>query len=178
MAELEYFIKIPTWNNGVWEETIFETRQEFKFFVLNLFKIPGKYNFYVDEISLHFNEQAQKFQKLGFFCDSPINSIDYINYWGSLEDEYFFSEKSKCRNGVIFKGKTNTYYLPRAYYFWINFLPIFDKEKKKYDFPQVWDSQYHASLYDLLAELSYKHSVKLKKRQWGGLQSQGPLEWH
>ena len=48
---------------------------------------------------------------------------------------------------------------------WLNFLPIFDKEKNIYDFPLVWDAQYHMALYEVLAELNDKHSVILKKRQ-------------
>ena len=36
---------------------------------------------------------------------------------------------------------------------WLNFLPIFDKEEKKYGFAKVRDAQYHMALYELLAEL-------------------------
>jgi hypothetical protein len=48
---------------------------------------------------------------------------------------------------------------------WLNFLPIFDKEEKKYGFAKVRDAQYHMALYEMLAELNYKHSAILKKRQ-------------
>ena len=48
---------------------------------------------------------------------------------------------------------------------WLNFLPIYDKEEKKYGFAKVRDAQYHMALYELLAELNYKHSAILKKRQ-------------
>jgi hypothetical protein len=48
---------------------------------------------------------------------------------------------------------------------WLNFLPIYDKEEKKYGFAKVRDAQYHMALYELLAELHYKHSAILKKRQ-------------
>jgi len=48
---------------------------------------------------------------------------------------------------------------------WLNFLPIFDKEKNIYDFPEIWDVQYYMSLYEVLAELNNKHTVVLKKRQ-------------
>jgi hypothetical protein len=159
------YIEIPTWNNGVWETTDFKTRDEYKSFVESLFKEPGKYEF--DETTFKFNEQARRFQEKGFYCEAPLNSKDYIKYWGALFNEDILSEKSKCRKGVIFKNKNKTWYLTRDYYFWINFLPIFDKEKQKFDFPNVWDSQYHTALYELIAELNYKHVAILKKRQFG-----------
>jgi hypothetical protein len=48
---------------------------------------------------------------------------------------------------------------------WLNFLPIFDKEQQKFDFAKIRDAQYHMALYELLAELNYKHVAILKKRQ-------------
>lgn len=161
----EFYIEVPTNDNGVWTTTIFETRNDFKDFVLSMFIKLGKLK--LTKLSFKFNEQARKFNKLGYYTDAPDNSIDFLNYWGTKENEHILSEKSKCRKGVIIKDDKNTFYLTRDYYFWINFLPIFDKEKKKFDFPNIWDSQYYACLYELLAELNYKHVALLKKRQWG-----------
>jgi hypothetical protein len=48
---------------------------------------------------------------------------------------------------------------------WLNFLPIFNKETQKYGFADVRDAQYHMALYEILAELDYKHCAILKKRQ-------------
>ena len=48
---------------------------------------------------------------------------------------------------------------------WLNFLPIFDKEQQIFDFAKIRDAQYHMALYELLAELNYKHVAILKKRQ-------------
>jgi hypothetical protein len=48
---------------------------------------------------------------------------------------------------------------------WLNFLPIFDKEQQKFDFAKIRDAQYHMALYELLAEINYKHAAILKKRQ-------------
>lgn len=149
------FIDIPTWKNGTWFTTSFETRDEYKDFVLSIFKEPGQYNF--DETSFLFNEQARLFNKNGFYCTSPQGSKDYRAYWDH--------EKNKCRHGVIFQNGTNTWYLPRDYYMWLNFLPIFNKEIQKFGFADVRDAQYHMALYELLAELHYKHSSILKKRQ-------------
>ncbi len=150
------FIDVPTWNDGIWTSTVFETRDEFKDFVESIFDIPGKYDF--DETSLIFNQQSRIFNKEGLYCTAPFKSKDFVEYW---EDQ-----KKKCRNGIIVHGKNRKiFYITRDYYMWLNFLPIFDKEEKKYGFAKVRDAQYHMALYEMLAELNYKHSAILKKRQ-------------
>jgi len=149
------FIDIPTWENGTWTVTSFDTREVYTEFVVSIFKEPGQYGF--DETSFLFNEQARLFNKNGIYCTSPQGSKDYKIYWDH--------EKNKCRYGVIFKNEGKTWYLPRDYYMWLNFLPIFNKEIQKFGFADVRDAQYHMALYELLAELHYKHSSILKKRQ-------------
>ena len=156
MEGLEFHIEIPTWNNGKWTTTEYNSRREFFEFVKSLFKEPGHYDF--DETSLQFNKVARTFKENGnVYSIASYGSMDFINYWNG--------EKAKCRNGVIYKNNGKTWYLPREYYMWLNFLPIYDKIKKKFDFPLVWDIQYHVALYELLAELDYKHVAICKKRQ-------------
>jgi len=48
---------------------------------------------------------------------------------------------------------------------WLNFLPIYDKEEKRFDFAKVRDAQYHMALYEHIAELFFMHAIILKKRQ-------------
>lgn len=154
--EKQYPIDIPTWENGEWSYTTFYTMEEFKYFILGLFLEPGKYEF--DEVShSQFNEQARIFNKKGFYCAAPNRSRDFREYWNA--------EKEKCRMGAIYKNGSKTWYIPRDYYMWLNFLPIFDKEEGIYDFPKIWDIQYHMALYEILAELHYRHAAILKKRQ-------------
>ena len=145
---------IPTYDNGEWTTTSFE-EEEFKQFLVGLFKEPGKYNF--NETSFKFNQEARNFNDTGVYCDKPFRSKDFIKYWDD--------EKTKCREGVIYKSKDKTWYLTRDYYMWLNFLPIFDKEEKKYGFAKVRDAQYHMALYEILAELHNKHCAIFKKRQ-------------
>ncbi len=147
--------EIPTYDNGQWTVTTFYTREEFRDFVLFLFKEPGQYEF--DETTRIFNAEGRKFQKQGYYCNAPIKSKDFIAYWDD--------QKNKCRNGIIVKGNGNTWFIPRDYYMWLNFLPIYDKEEKRFDFAKVRDAQYHMALYEHLAELHYKHAIILKKRQ-------------
>ncbi len=148
-------IEIPTWDNGLWTTTEFSSREEWRSYLLTLFKEPGQYNF--NETSLFFNKEASNFNKLGFYTVAPFKSKDYIYYWDD--------QKKKCRNGVLYKDKTNVWYLTRDYYMWLNFLPIYDKEEKRFGFAKVRDAQYHMALYEILAELYYKHVAILKKRQ-------------
>ena len=147
--------KIPTYKKGEWSYTEFKTQEEFARYLTTLFKEPGQYGF--DEVALLFNEEANKFNKDGFYCNKPFRSKDYIKYWND--------QKEKCREGVIYYGEKNTWYITRDYYMWLNFLPIFDKEEKKYGFAKVRDAQYHMALYEILAEIHHKHAAILKKRQ-------------
>lgn len=151
------YITIPTLNTltDEWTHTSFETREEFTAYLWTRFKEPGKYNF--DESSYRFNEQARKFNKDKVFCVAPMRSKDYRTYWDF--------EKEKCRRGVIIKGATDEWYLPRDYYMWLNFLPLYNKEIGKFGFPDVRDAQYHMALYEEIAKQSYKHCAILKKRQ-------------
>jgi len=147
--------KIPTYKNNTWTYKEFETKESFIEFIYTLFKEPGQYDF--DDTAYLFNEQAKIFNDQGFYCDKPFRSKDYIAYWND--------QKEKCQEGVIYYGSKNIFYITRDYYMWLNFLPIFDKEEKKYGFAKVRDAQYHMALYELLAELHYKHAAILKKRQ-------------
>lgn len=149
------FIDVPTYQAGTWSTTSFESRQDFLDFILSVFKEPGLYNF--NETAFLFNLEATKFNKDGFYCAAPFRSRDFMDYWDD--------QKNKCRVGAIYKDGSHTWYLTRDYYMWLNFLPIYDKEEKKYGFAKVRDAQYHMALYELLAELNYKHSAILKKRQ-------------
>ena len=149
------FIEIPTYKDGTWSVTPFQTREEFRDFLKSIFKEPGQYKF--DETSRIFNAEGRKFQKQGYYCDAPNKTKDFITYWND--------QKDKCRKGVIIHSKNDTWYISRDYYMWLNFLPIYDKEEKRFDFAKVRDAQYHMALYEHLAELNYKHAIILKKRQ-------------
>lgn len=156
MINNEPYIIVPTLDKGTWTTTTYTTRETFTEYITGQFKEPGKYEF--DETSKLFNAQAKLFRaQQDIYCIAPQRSRDFVTYWDA--------EKSKCRLGVIFRTETKEWYLPRDYYMWINFLPIFDKIKNKYDFPEVWDVQLHIALYELKAELRSHHASILKKRQ-------------
>jgi hypothetical protein len=152
----QIFEDIPTWDNGNWTTTSFDSREEFATYLRSIFKEPGQYEF--DEVSTElFVSESNKFRKLGIYTTAPFKSKDFINYWDD--------QKAKCRKGVLIKHGTKAWFLAREYYMWLNFLPIFNKEIQQFGFADIRDAQYHMALYELLAELNYKHVAILKKRQ-------------
>ena len=155
MEKLSNYTEVPTYENGKWGVTEFSTRESFRDFLLPLFKEPGQYEF--DEMSIIFNAEGRKFQKQGYYCAAPVKTKDFITYWDD--------QKNKCKNGILVISNDKKWYLTRDYYMWLNFLPIYDKEEKRFDFAKVRDAQYHMALYEILGELHYKHAVILKKRQ-------------
>lgn len=155
------FIEVPTFENGKWNSspTIFKTREDFRLFLRSIFKDRGPDEGYQLSVTIseEFNHQGRMFQKNGFYTQAPNKTKDFVDYWNE--------EKRKCRYGAIYKEGPLTWYIPRDYYMWLNFLPIYDKEEKRFDFAKVRDAQYHMALYECLAEISHKHVCILKKRQ-------------
>ena len=149
---------IPTWDNGVWRLTSYNTREEFAGDLeMTYFREPGNYAF--DESVEIFNSEARKFNEDGYYCEFLEGTIDFEDYWND--------QKLKSRKGLFVINGDNKWYLTRDYYFWINFLPIIDKVKRDTAFPDVWDTQMWMSTYEFIAELKFKHAVVLKKRQFG-----------
>jgi hypothetical protein len=151
----EIYQDIPCWDNGTWTTVSFDSREEFSKSIEEIFAEPGKYDF--DETSYLFNEQAITFRTQNVYCIAPFKSKDFINYWDD--------QKNKCRKGVFYINGNKKWFITRDYYMWLNFLPIFDKEIQQFGFAKIRDAQYHMALYELLAELNYKHVAILKKRQ-------------
>jgi hypothetical protein len=152
----EIYQDIPTWDNGAWTTVSFDSREDFAAYLLSIFKEPGEYEF--DDVSADlFTIESRRFRLQGVYTMSPFKSRDFIEYWDD--------QKAKCRKGIIIKNGTKIWYLAREYYMWLNFLPIFNKEIQQFGFADIRDAQYHMALYEILAELNYKHVAVLKKRQ-------------
>jgi hypothetical protein len=152
----EIYQDIPTYDNGTWTTSSFESREDFNNCISELFREPGKYGFNSTTNQI-FVSESRRFRDNGVYCTAPFKSKDFIAYWDD--------QKQKCRKGVFYIEGDKKWYLTRDYYMWLNFLPIFDKEQQKFDFAKIRDAQYHMALYELLAELNYKHVAILKKRQ-------------
>ena len=100
----EIYQDIPTYENGEWRTTSFESREQFSNFIFGVFKEPGKY--YFNELTNQvFISESTKFKKDGVYCTAPYKSRDFINYWDD--------QKVKCRKGIIIKDKDSTWFLAR-----------------------------------------------------------------
>ena len=53
---------VPTYKNGEWITTDFESREDFTKYILTLFKEPGQYDF--DDTALLFNNEANVLAKM------------------------------------------------------------------------------------------------------------------
>jgi hypothetical protein len=103
----EIYQDIPTYDNGNWTTTSFESREEFSNFIFGVFKEPGEYNFN-ETTNKVFISESVKFKKDGVYTTAPFKSKDYITYWDD--------QKAKCRKGIIVKDKDNTWFVAREYY--------------------------------------------------------------
>lgn len=133
-------------------ERIFQTKEEFKAFLWEQFKVPGNYNLANTAL---WREQQATFERYGYFTPHVKHSRNWQKYWKV--------EQEKCMNGVIVNG----FYIPGFYYFYLNFLVIFNKEHKELRAPTIWDSDYHFFLYIALCMTEGKHAVVVKTRQRG-----------
>ena len=150
----EFPLKVPTYSSETkeWGHRVFTTLEEFKEFLWSKFKVPGKYNLHdIGSWQLEY----QKFKKREFYTESVKGTYQYKKYW--------HTEKEKVLNGVII----DEFYLPPFYYFYLNFLPIYNKVIGKYIAPYVWDSDYHFMLYVALCIVEGKHVGVVKTRQRG-----------
>ncbi len=149
-------LKVQEYSHGDGEqfvsEKVFQTKEEFRLFLWEQFKVPGRYGFNNTHV---WQEQANRFARYGYYTEH----VRFTRNW----EKYWKSEQNKCENGVIIDG----FYIPGFYYFYLNFLVIFNKVEKGLKPPTVWDSDYHFMLYMALCMTEGKHAVVVKTRQRG-----------
>lgn len=154
----EIYENIPALVDGVWTTISYKSQKKFVDDISeNYFKEVGEY-----ELDENFHEilNPRKSKMMNdYYCNEQYMSSKFLKFW---EDE-----KMKCRKGVFVHHGGKKWYISRYLYFWWNYLPIFNKKKKKDQFPDVTDAHIRMDLYELLAQLNYKHSVITKKRQFG-----------
>lgn len=154
----EVYENIPCYNNGKWELISFNSREEFaETLEKDYLKEPGTYE--LDETIYLFKEKAIDFEGDGYYTNCEEDTLEYEDFWDF--------EKLKSRKGVFFFNNNKKFYLPREFYFWINYLEIVDKVKRQKRFNDIWDTQIWVALYEFIAELRYEHATVLKKRQFG-----------
>lgn len=124
------------------------TDQEYKSHI----KEVGKYNL---KDTYKWKEKATLFQERGYYTDYVEDTHDWLDFWEK--------EEEKILNGVYIDG----WYIPGLYYFYLNYLPIFRKQDNMYDFPDVYDSDYHTYLCLEHAVFLNQDFCVIKKRQSG-----------
>ena len=115
-------------------------------------KEVGKYNL---KNTHKWRELATFFRENEYYTDLVEETHDWNEFW----DE----EEKKIKEGLWIDG----FYIPGLYYFYLNYLPIYHKQLKKYEFPDVYDMDYHTFLCLEHAMFLKKHFVVIKKRQAG-----------
>jgi len=124
------------------------TDQEYK----DQIKQVGKYNL---KDTYKWKERATYFQENEYYTDLVEDTHDWNEFW----DE----EERRIMNGLWVDG----FYIPGLYYFYLNYLPIYHKQLNKYEFPDLYDMDYHTFLCLEHAIFLKKHFVVIKKRQAG-----------
>ena len=100
-------------------------------------------------------ERAIFFQEKGYYTEAIEDTHDWVTFWQE--------EKDRILNGLWLDG----FYIPGLYYFYLNYLPIYHKQLNKYEFPDVYDMDYHTFLCLEHAIFLKKHFVVIKKRAAG-----------
>lgn len=146
------YIKIPRLLNGNWDFLEFKSKKEYLDFLKSKLNKIGNYNLKNTNL---FRSSALKFINTGKYTDKVAKSKEWIDYWDF--------EKIKSWYGVII----DDYFLTGHYYFYLNFCPIYQVQKKKLEHPEVWDSHYDYTIRLEISKHTGLHSLVLKKRRWG-----------
>lgn len=123
-----------------------KTDQEYR----NQIKQVGKYNL---KDTHKWRERAIFFNENGYYTDLIEDTKDWDDFW----DE----EEKRIQEGLWVDGV----YIPGLYYFYLNYLPIYKKQENTYDFPDVYDMDYHTFLCLEHAVFLKLDFVVIKKRQ-------------
>lgn len=143
-----------------WYHKDFETKEEFKAYVWSQFKTPGQYNLSnTSEWQSVGDAYTVSVTKPNFEGGSYTKAIKGTHVWKN----FWNNEKDKVLKGVIYDGV----YIPPFYYWYLNFCPIYDDEKKKKRLGDIWDSDLWFFQYIMLCVLEGKHAVVVKARQRG-----------
>jgi hypothetical protein len=136
----------------MWGQRTFQTKQEFNVYVRDQFKLPGKYNLHHTK---SWQQEYNKLQAKGYYTPYIKGTPHNKNYWKN--------EKDKVLHGII----VDEFYIPPFYYFYLNFLTIYNKVAAAFKAPDIYDGDYHFMLYITLCILEGKHAAVVKTRQRG-----------
>lgn len=120
----------------------------------DLLKLPGEMN--LDERIFVTQERARYFDENGYYTDAYPGSYDFVNYWQDA--------KRVVYTGMLIDEE---HYVTGDTMWYLNFIPIPDKIKKRPAFPTIYDTDIWWFRLLEIAALSGKFTITLKKRQLG-----------
>lgn len=116
--------------------------------------LPGEQE--LDERIFLANQPATTFLTKGYYINVVPKSRDYISYWDT--------EKQIIYGGLLIDDK---FYITGDHYFYLNYIYIPDKIKKIDTFPRIFDTDIWWYQLIELANLKWKFTATVKKRQMG-----------
>lgn len=122
--------------------------------LLEKYKLPGEFNFTLEKIK-HFTVAKDQFVAKEYYCEEIADTPEYEEWWEE--------EGMKCVHGVM----VDEFFITSTHYFYLNFLKINDKVRKKSYFPDFWDSDVWYFYCRDIAQLKGLDLSIVKKRQWG-----------
>ena len=128
-------VPLEKWEKTLWiidsktgkERSVeFNSAKEKLAFVDHTKALPGEFDF--DGRVKLFTKQAANFDEYGVYCEY----VDGTQEW----DDFWDHEKELSYTGLMID---NDFYITGDHYFYLNFLQINDKVKRRYAFPRFQD---------------------------------------
>lgn len=147
-----YLLKI---NSVTMEQEVVECLPEERVkLIKRLLKYPGELN--LDERIHIANRSARTFEERGRYTEAYPNTLEDKRFWDA--------QKEMCYTGMLID---DTFYLPGDFLWYVNFIQIPDKVKRRAAFPTIYDTDIWWFQLLELAALEQKFTITLKKRQMG-----------
>ena len=123
---LEYIYKYNSKTKELYKDSI--TREERIELIKRVNKLPGEQN--LDKRIFYARKSAETFDKHKQYDVNLVSKTrDWVNFW----DE----EKAKCYSGLLIDDE---FYITGDHYWYINYIVIPDKVKRKNTFPRIFDT--------------------------------------
>jgi hypothetical protein len=150
---LDFIFKYDSKSKTLTKESI--TKDERIELIKRVNKLPGTQN--LDERIFYAREQAELFELHGMYAQNLVpKTRDWVSFWDT--------EKAKCYSGLLIDDE---FYINGDHYWYLNYIQIPDKVKRKNTFPRIFDTDIWAYQLIELANLTHQFTATVKKRQIG-----------
>ena len=148
----QYKIRRFNTKKKIWDILLLN-QKEYLELLESKYQLPGDYNF--DSRISNFLTAKEQFLKAAYYCTETPDTPEFEEWWNE--------EAMKCVHGVM----VDEFFITGLHYFYVNFLKINDKVRKKSYFPDYWDSDVWYFYCRDIAQLKGLDLAIIKKRQWG-----------